>query len=378
MVAVSSRLVLAALPVLIHAQGLTTYIFTIGDKPTSLTLPIPNIPTTTIYKTLPATIITRTTQLPRQIATETIVLTAPVGEISAIADNIPQSYQVPNQQAVSGTPGPVIPITVNGYVTSIRLPATASVPPGRVTLSPVVVAPGATATGAAKVSNQAAGAQETPRASGTPTGIPTSLEAANSANAPSAATTVAQAPSSFATPVVPIPVTPASELSAALASASSAAAAASSNANSEAAGASSAVAAASSQATAAVASASALASAATAAASSSEPFVILSSIAGSALPTAIVTDTASFTTSTRTRVTSTATTRTGTAATSTTQAAASSSAVPTPTGTSAPTTSSPPQASSTAAPNSAVGRAIANTYGSTVAAALGIVALMVM
>lgn len=177
MVAVSSRLVLAALPVLIHAQGLTTYIFTIGDKPTSLTLPIPNIPTTTIYKTLPATIITRTTQLPRQIATETIVLTAPVGEISAIADNIPQSYQVPNQQAVSGTPGPVIPITVNGYVTSIRLPATASVPPGRVTLSPVVVAPGATATGAAKVSNQAAGAQETPRASGTPTGIPTSLEA---------------------------------------------------------------------------------------------------------------------------------------------------------------------------------------------------------
>lgn len=177
MVAVSCRLVLAALPVLTHAQGLTTYILTIGDKPTSLILPIPNIPTTTIYKTLPATIITRTTQLPRQIATETIVLTAPVGEISAIAGNIPQSYQVPNQQAVSGTPGPVIPITVNGYVTSIRLPATASVPPGRVTLSPVVVAPGPAATNAAEASDQAAGARETSRALGPLTGISTSLEA---------------------------------------------------------------------------------------------------------------------------------------------------------------------------------------------------------
>ncbi|KAL9045512.1 MAG: hypothetical protein Q9214_001452 [Letrouitia sp. 1 TL-2023] len=376
MVAVSFRLVLAALPILIHAQGLTTYIFTIGDKPTSLVLPIPNIPTTTIYKTLPATTITHTTQLPRKIATETIVLTAPVGEISTIAGNIPQSYQVPNQQAVSGTPGPVIPITVNGYVTSIRLPATASVPPGRVTLSPVVVAPGAAATGAAEASNQAAGAQETSRALGALTGISTSLEAANSAIAASAATTVAQAPSSLATPVVPIPATPASELSAALASASSAAAAASSNANSEAAGASSAVAAASSQATAAVASASA--SAASAAASSSEPFVILSSVAGSTLPTAIVTDTASFTTSTRTRATSTATTKTGTAATSTTQAAASSSAVPTPTGTSAPTTSSPAQSSSTAAPNSAAGRELTNTCGGMMMAALSIVALLMM
>ena len=169
------RLVLAALPALINAQSLTTYRFSIAGEPTSVVVPLPDVPTMTVYKTLPATLVTRTTQLPRQIATETIVLTAPVGEISSIADSIPKSYQVPNQQAVSGTPGPVVPITFGGFTTSIHLPAAVSVPKSPVTLSPVVVGQTATGVAAGSLATQAAG-QETSSPLGSLTGAPTSVK----------------------------------------------------------------------------------------------------------------------------------------------------------------------------------------------------------
>ncbi|KAI4137250.1 MAG: hypothetical protein L6R39_007386, partial [Caloplaca ligustica] len=135
----ATPLALVALPFIISVQSLTTYTFSINGKETSIVVPLPEGPMTTVYMTMPAATVTQTTAFGPAIATQTIVVTAPVDQISSIANEIPQSYQVPAESV--GTPGAVVPITISGYTTSINIPSSVSVPTGQITLSPVVVAP---------------------------------------------------------------------------------------------------------------------------------------------------------------------------------------------------------------------------------------------
>ncbi|KAL8932293.1 MAG: hypothetical protein Q9216_006896, partial [Gyalolechia sp. 2 TL-2023] len=129
---------LVALPAIINAQSLTTYTFSINGVETSIVVPLPQAPTTTVYMTMPVATVTQTTAYSPAVATQTIVVTAPANQISSIANEIPQSYQAPVE---SLSPGAVVPITINDYTTSINLPSSASVPTGAVTLSPIIVAP---------------------------------------------------------------------------------------------------------------------------------------------------------------------------------------------------------------------------------------------
>ncbi|KAL8686236.1 MAG: hypothetical protein Q9218_007248, partial [Villophora microphyllina] len=138
MLSVFTCLALVALPA-INAQALTTITLNINGKETSIVLPLPQAPTTTVYMTMPAATITQTTAFPQSIATQTIVVAAPVDQISSIAGEIPTSYQVP--AASLQTPAAIVPVTINGYTTALNLPSSASVPTGTVTLSPVIVAP---------------------------------------------------------------------------------------------------------------------------------------------------------------------------------------------------------------------------------------------
>ncbi|KAL8977354.1 MAG: hypothetical protein Q9205_006824, partial [Flavoplaca limonia] len=136
---ISINVALVAIPALINAQSLTTYFFSIGDTPTSIVVPVPEAAATTVYVTLPVEVITQTTAFPQSIATQTIVVTAPEGQISSIANEIPSSYVAPPVSNVD--PAAVVPISINGYTTSLNLPSSASVPIGAVTLTPVIVAP---------------------------------------------------------------------------------------------------------------------------------------------------------------------------------------------------------------------------------------------
>lgn len=91
------------------------------------------------------------TNLPQQFETRTIIFTAPVNQISSLAQAIPTSIQV----VVSQPDGGFIPINLNGFSTSVFVPAAASVPTG-VPLSPItpifVPAPISTALSAASQS----------------------------------------------------------------------------------------------------------------------------------------------------------------------------------------------------------------------------------
>ncbi|KAL8706498.1 MAG: hypothetical protein Q9225_007945, partial [Loekoesia sp. 1 TL-2023] len=148
MLSAVTSLALLALPAVVRAQSLTTYTFSINGKETSIVVPLPEAPTTTVYMTMPVATVTQTTAFAPAVATQTIVVTAPVGQISSIANEIPTSYRVPPE---SLSPGAVVPITLNGYTTAINVPSTASVPTGPVTLSPVIVAPPPPATVASSV-----------------------------------------------------------------------------------------------------------------------------------------------------------------------------------------------------------------------------------
>lgn len=77
--------------------------------------------------------VAETIQNSPRVATRTIIITAPIDEITSIADSIPTSV-VQLQQSAQG--GQILPITVNDYVTSILIPAAASIPTG-ITLSPI-------------------------------------------------------------------------------------------------------------------------------------------------------------------------------------------------------------------------------------------------
>lgn len=105
------RVAVALMPSLIVAQS-ATVTFTFGGIVTSAVVPLPEALTATI------------TVAPPRIITTTIILTAPANQISEIAGKIPQSIQ----NIVSEEVGNVVPFGINGYVTSIRLPASLSIP----------------------------------------------------------------------------------------------------------------------------------------------------------------------------------------------------------------------------------------------------------
>ena len=126
-----ARAIVALLPAIARAQS-TTYTLTLGDVVTSVVLPIPQAETTTItLREAQATLIL-TTRVPQPVATQTIIITAPVNQITSIAAAIPKSVQ----QVVSEEGNQIVPITIHDYVTSILIPASASIPAG-VTLSPI-------------------------------------------------------------------------------------------------------------------------------------------------------------------------------------------------------------------------------------------------
>lgn len=123
MLSIPSRFALALVPTLINAQSVT-YSFTFGQEVTSVVLPAPKVETTTITVKEPQETYYLTTQLPAAVTTQTIIITAPVNQISSIAGSIPKSYQ----EILSEKPGAVVPFTINGYTTSIVIPASVSIP----------------------------------------------------------------------------------------------------------------------------------------------------------------------------------------------------------------------------------------------------------
>ena len=72
------------------------------------------------------------TGLPQQFVTRTVIFTAPVDQISSFVQAIPTSIQV----VVSQPDGGYVPINLNGFTTSLFIPAAASVATG-VAFSPI-------------------------------------------------------------------------------------------------------------------------------------------------------------------------------------------------------------------------------------------------
>ena len=107
---VAASLALALVPALAYAQaGTATVVVTDGAQ-------------TTLVQT----------NLPQQYVTRTVIFTAPVDQISSFVQAIPTSIQV----VVSQPDGGFVPINLNGFTTSLFIPAAASVPTG-VPLSPI-------------------------------------------------------------------------------------------------------------------------------------------------------------------------------------------------------------------------------------------------
>ncbi|KAL8954960.1 MAG: hypothetical protein Q9193_006992, partial [Seirophora villosa] len=116
---------LLAIAAVVNAQSLTTFTFTINGEETAVGVPAPQAPTTTVYTTVPSVTITETTAFGPSIATQTIIVTAPIDQISSIANEIPSSYQVPTE-SLNIIPAAVVPVTLNGFTTAINLPSSAS------------------------------------------------------------------------------------------------------------------------------------------------------------------------------------------------------------------------------------------------------------
>lgn len=107
----ATRFAVALLPSLVVAAS-TTITFTFGGVETTAVVQLPE-PYTKIV-----------TVGPPQIITTTIVLTAPASRITEIVGKIPQTVQDIRSEEI----GDILPITVNGYVASIKLPASVSIP----------------------------------------------------------------------------------------------------------------------------------------------------------------------------------------------------------------------------------------------------------
>ena len=73
------------------------------------------------------------------IETQIYTVTGPAAELSTKPKLPPAVGYV---SAISQAPGPVAPVVINGFTTSLQLPTTASIPTGPITIAPVnVVAP---------------------------------------------------------------------------------------------------------------------------------------------------------------------------------------------------------------------------------------------
>ena len=237
-----SRLTLAlATPSLLAAQSLTTYSITISNSIHTIVLPTPKVTTITDYQTQPGA---TTTIIPApSIQTSIFTVTGPFAEVTSIADNIPSGARVQGGRD-SETPGAIVPIAIHGFITSIELPASASIPTGPFSISHVnIIAP--TPAIASSDVTEAASAASAAKVAASQEALVASNVAGSAANqASSAVHTVASAVTS-AEPVIksgiasnavssvtnnelppthlPIPLNPLHSLSASLQSASSAA-----------------------------------------------------------------------------------------------------------------------------------------------------------
>ena len=311
-------------PSIILTQSITTYSFTADGTPTSLVFTLPTVRTVTVTYTQAAV----TLMPPPAIETHTFTVTAPAAEISSIEGAISQSVQVAAPQ------GSVVPVVLDDYTASVQIPASASIPEGTYTPSPVRIiaaTPSAASAAAADASQAAANSHAT-----------VSEEATADSNAAAdVSTTMSGIPTHL-----PIPITPLVHASAAVQSseaiASEAASHASISASSAANGAVSAV---------------------------TEDFASTASV-----PQAIITDTMSLVRPTL--ITASVTSTSGgvvTSTTSTSSSAAGSSSSSTPASSSSSTTPAL-STSSTAAPQSgAVGKEVA---GHLLGAAAGFVGLL--
>ncbi|CAF9942803.1 MAG: hypothetical protein ALECFALPRED_010077 [Alectoria fallacina] len=334
-------------PSLILTQSVTTYSFTANGTPTSLVFSIPTVQTTTVTYTQAAYTMTLTPA--PMIETRTFTVTAPGDEISSIAGAIPQSVQV---VAPSVAPGPIVPVVIHGYTTSIQIPATASIPEGTYTPSPVHIAaatPVAVSTAAADASQAAANAQSAASEEGAiasnVAGDANPLTTVAAPAATAAVTVASNAAADVSTTVagipthLPIPIVPLIHASAAVQSADATASASASNAG---AGASSAANGAVSVATEGFAS------------TASVPRAIITDTTSLLTPTPIIASVASASAGMVTSTTSTA----GITSTTSSSAARSSSSSAPPSSSSS-STAPAPSTSSTAAPKSgAKGRKI--------------------
>lgn len=111
MLSSSTGFILALVPVLAYAQ---------------------NVYTTTVVVNGVQRTLTETFKLAPEVVTRTIIITAPADQITSIIETVPKSVQL----QPSDEPGQTVPITIHGYVTSIVIPASASVPTA-ITLSPI-------------------------------------------------------------------------------------------------------------------------------------------------------------------------------------------------------------------------------------------------
>jgi hypothetical protein len=159
MLSTATRFAWALVPSLIVAQS-TTITFTFAGIETTAVVQLPNPQIVTVG--------------PPQIITTTIVLTAPASQITVIAGKIPQSVQDIGSEEI----GNVVPININGYVTSIRIPTSIPIPTdtGLPPFTPIII-PAATVS-AQSAASVVSVARETVRsiASGKKATVPTTEE----------------------------------------------------------------------------------------------------------------------------------------------------------------------------------------------------------
>ena len=215
----TTRLILASLPALIHAQSiLTTLYFTNTQDGQVSSIEVPFSPqqahteTTTITEA--GTTITQTTALQPSVETTTIVLTGPYPQVSSVADGIPKSIQV-EQPSVPA--GPVVPVTVHGYSTTIQLPSSVSLPSTAITIAPPAIASsassalvGAGSTASEKASQAAASVKSQASQAGSSISEKASQIGASisqtASEAGSSLSSAAAAASTHLPTVVPVPV----------------------------------------------------------------------------------------------------------------------------------------------------------------------------
>ncbi|KAL2059574.1 hypothetical protein ABVK25_000867 [Lepraria finkii] len=356
-----SRLGLAAfVPAMVLAQS-TTYSFTVNGNVHSIILPSPSITSTTIFVTHAAATVTITP--PASIETRIFTVTGPAPVVASIEGAIPSGAEV---QGSTESPGPIIPIAINGYTTSVQFPASASIPTsGPVTIAPANPVPASMASNAqSAASNEAVVASNvagTPVITYNPAATNTATNAADAATSSAGSAASAASTAGSVVTNVPVPIGPLNSLSASLQSVSSAASTAFSSA---------AIVAVSSFSSASAASVAAVSSITTliTTATGSPTATDTGTISTGSASTTVTTPTTLLTTTSG--AASTATTTSSVVASTTTSTAAQSS--------SPSSSSAPPGSSSTAAPTHSGAGASRFVWREGVRMVAGLVALFVV